>query len=60
MHPRDTTFVGSTDEVPDEEVISCIKSVPCHYRSGLRIRVRGGIAGVHAIAFFAVTRQAKA
>jgi hypothetical protein len=28
---RDTSFVGTTDEVLDEEVISCIKSVPCHY-----------------------------
>ena len=28
---RDTTFAGSADEVPDEEVISAIKSVPCHY-----------------------------
>ena len=28
---RDTAFVGSTDEVSDEEVISAIKSVPCHY-----------------------------
>jgi hypothetical protein len=28
---RDTSFVGSADEVPDEEVISAIKSVPCHY-----------------------------
>jgi len=31
MDRRDTSFVGTTDEVPDEEVISCIKSVPCHY-----------------------------
>jgi hypothetical protein len=29
--PRDTSFAGTTDEVPDEEVIRCIKSVPCHY-----------------------------
>lgn len=28
---RDTSFVGSTDEVPEEEVINAIKSVPCHY-----------------------------
>jgi hypothetical protein len=28
---RDTSFVGTADEVPDEEVISAIKSVPCHY-----------------------------
>jgi len=31
MNQRDTSFVGSTDEVTDEEVISAIKSVPCHY-----------------------------
>jgi hypothetical protein len=31
MDRRDTSFVGSTDEVPDEEVINAIKSVPCHY-----------------------------
>ena len=28
---RDTSFIGSADEVPDEEVINAIKSVPCHY-----------------------------
>ncbi len=28
---RDTSFVGTAEEVPDEEVISAIKSVPCHY-----------------------------
>ncbi len=28
---RDTSFVGSAEEVPDEEVITAIKSVPCHY-----------------------------
>jgi hypothetical protein len=31
MDRRDTSFVGTTDEVTDEEVISAIKSVPCHY-----------------------------
>jgi hypothetical protein len=31
MDRRDTSFVGVADEVPDEEVISAIKSVPCHY-----------------------------
>jgi hypothetical protein len=31
MDRRDTSFVGTIDEVPDEEVISCIKSIPCHY-----------------------------
>ena len=31
MDQRDTSFVGATDEVTDEEVISAIKSVPCHY-----------------------------
>lgn len=28
---RDTSFVGSADEVTDDEVITAIKSVPCHY-----------------------------
>jgi hypothetical protein len=28
---RDTSFVGSADEVPEDEVITAIKSVPCHY-----------------------------
>ena len=31
MNRRDTSFIGTTDEVPDEEVINAIKSVPCHY-----------------------------
>jgi hypothetical protein len=28
---QDTSFAGTTDEVTDDEVISVIKSVPCHY-----------------------------
>jgi hypothetical protein len=28
---RDTSFAGVADEITDEEVISAIKSVPCHY-----------------------------
>ncbi len=31
MDRKDTSFVGSAEEVPDEEVINAIKSVPCHY-----------------------------
>ena len=31
MNPRDTSFIGAAEEVTDEEVISAIKSVPCHY-----------------------------
>ena len=31
MDRRTTSFVGSADEVTDEEVISAIRSVPCHY-----------------------------
>jgi hypothetical protein len=31
VNQRDTSFVGATEEVTDEEVISAIKSVPCHY-----------------------------
>jgi hypothetical protein len=28
---RDTSFVGSSEEVTDDEVIHAIRSVPCHY-----------------------------
>lgn len=31
MDRRDTSFAGAVDDVTDEEVISAIKSVPCHY-----------------------------
>jgi hypothetical protein len=31
MDRRDTSFLGSSEEVSDEEVISAIQSVPCHY-----------------------------
>ncbi len=31
MDRRSTMFAGTTEEVTDEEVISAIKSVPCHY-----------------------------
>jgi hypothetical protein len=31
MDRRDTSFLGADDEVTDEEVISAIRSVPCHY-----------------------------
>jgi hypothetical protein len=31
MDRRDTSFLGSSDEVSDDEVISAIQSVPCHY-----------------------------
>ena len=31
MNPRDTSFAGSAQEVSDDEVISAIHSVPCHY-----------------------------
>lgn len=31
MDRRNTSFAGTTDEVPEEDVISAIKSVPCHY-----------------------------
>lgn len=31
MDRRDTSFAGTAEEVPDDEVISAIKSVPCHY-----------------------------
>ena len=28
---RDTSFVGTADEVTDDEVIAAIQSIPCHY-----------------------------
>jgi len=31
MDRRTTRFAGVLDDVTDEEVISAIKSVPCHY-----------------------------
>jgi hypothetical protein len=31
LNRRDTSFAGGAEEVPEEEVINAIKSVPCHY-----------------------------
>jgi hypothetical protein len=31
MDRRDTSFAGTSDEITDEEVITAIRSVPCHY-----------------------------
>ena len=31
MDRRDTSFAGTSDDLSDDEVISAIKSVPCHY-----------------------------
>ena len=31
MDRRDTSFLGTAEEVTDEEVITAIRSVPCHY-----------------------------
>jgi hypothetical protein len=31
MDRRDTSFVGTAEDVTDEEVITAIRSVPCHY-----------------------------
>lgn len=31
MDRRNTRFIGTAEEVPEEEVIHAIKSVPCHY-----------------------------
>jgi hypothetical protein len=31
MDRRDTHFAGTAEEVTDDEVITAIKSVPCHY-----------------------------
>jgi hypothetical protein len=34
MDRRDTSFFGSANAVTDDEVISAIRSVPCHYEDG--------------------------
>jgi len=31
MDRSDTSFAGSSEEISDDEVISAIQSVPCHY-----------------------------
>jgi hypothetical protein len=31
MDRRDTSFIGTADDLTDEEVIAAIQSVPCHY-----------------------------
>ena len=31
MDRRSTRFLGTTEDVTDDEVITAIKSVPCHY-----------------------------
>jgi hypothetical protein len=31
MDRQTTRFLGTSDDVPEEEVIAAVKSVPCHY-----------------------------
>ena len=31
MNRKDTSFVGTAEDVTDNEVIMAIRSVPCHY-----------------------------
>ena len=31
MDRKDTSFAGTAEDVTDEEVITAIKNVPCHY-----------------------------
>lgn len=31
MSRRDTSFIGCSDEMPTDEMISAVASVPCHY-----------------------------
>ena len=31
MDRANTSFIGTSEDVPDEEVINAIRSVPCHY-----------------------------
>ncbi len=28
---RDTSFAGVADEVPEDEVIAAVRSIPCHF-----------------------------
>ena len=28
---RDTSFLGTAEELPDEQAMAAVKSVPCHY-----------------------------
>jgi hypothetical protein len=31
LNRRDTSFAGTAERVPDEEMITAIRSIPCHY-----------------------------
>jgi hypothetical protein len=31
IDPHDTSFAGTADEVAEEQVLSAIKGIPCHY-----------------------------
>lgn len=31
LDARDTSYAGAADDVPDEQVVVAVKSVPCHY-----------------------------
>ena len=31
IDPRDTSYAGTADDVPDEQVVVAVKSVPVHY-----------------------------
>ncbi|VTS00183.1 hypothetical protein [Tuwongella immobilis] len=31
VDPKDTSFAGTSDEVPEDDVINAIRSVPSHY-----------------------------
>lgn len=31
LDPKDTSFAGTADDVPDEQVVAAVKSVPVHY-----------------------------
>jgi hypothetical protein len=28
---KDTSFVGTAEELPEDQVVSAVRSVPCHY-----------------------------
>ena len=31
LDPKDTGFVGTAEDLPDEQVLTAVKSVPSHY-----------------------------
>ena len=51
MDRRDTSFLGTADDVTDDEVIFAIKSVPCHYEVSMHYTANISDEGVIEILF---------